>query len=221
MTAELEVRRCKGCGEVAVLSGIAWQHSHFGMNSGIVTQDYRCQSCGRKFKIRPRPRLLGFAIAGVLLIPTCMGIPMLALTYWMYKQDDWNPVVPGAPPPPRKYRAGPPLRKCGECGGVCTVRKVTQNRVNGLPAGVEVGYACDGCNADFTIESFWGQAMNAMSGMLVAAISAAFLFGADHLGWKYGGSGVAALISLFMFSLVIWRFIARIRNPVLPDGLVE
>lgn len=221
MTAELEVRRCKGCGQVAVLSGIAWQHSHFGMNTGVVTQDYRCQACGRSFKIRPRPRITGFIIAGVLLIPTCVGLPILAMAWWMWKQDDWNPVVPGAAPPPRRFRAGAPLRTCGDCGSIAVPRKVTQNRVNGIPAGVEVNYLCQGCNDDFTIESPMGQVMNAMSGLVMAAIGAAFLFGADHLGWKYGGTAVASLGALFMFGLVLNRFIARIRNPRQPDGLAE
>jgi hypothetical protein len=221
MPTELEVRRCKGCGQPAVLSGVAWQHSHFGMNTGIVTQDCRCQSCGRKFKIRPRPRVLGYTIAGVLLIPTCVGLPILAMAYWMYKQDDWNPVVPGALPPPRKFRAGAPLRKCGDCGSIAVPRKVTQNRVNGIPAGVEVEYLCQGCNDDFTIESLMGQVMNMMSGGVVAAIGLGFLLGADHLGWKYGGAAVAWLGALFMFGLVLSRLLARIRNPVQPDGLAE
>lgn len=220
MTAELEVRRCKGCGEVAVLSGIAWQHSHFGMNSGIVTQDYRCQSCGRKFKIRPRPRLLGFAIAGVLLIPTCMGIPMLALTYWMYKQDDWNPVVPGAPPPPRKYRAGPPARRCASCRDVALPVKVTQNRVNGIPVGVETTLRCHGCQREFTVESIGGQIMNALSGLTVGAIGVAFIFLAESPYWRWGGSAVCFLAALFMATLIAARLLARLRNPVVEDGLI-
>lgn len=221
MSAELEVRRCKGCGQVAVLSGVAWQHSHFGMNTGVVTQDYRCQACGRAFKIRPRARITGYIIAGVLLLPTCVGLPILAMAFWMWKQDDWNPVVPGAVAPPRKFRAGAPLRRCGECGGIAVPRKVTQNRVNGIPAGVEVQYLCQGCNADFTIESFMGQMMNAVSGLFIAGIGVAFLLLADHAGWRYGGSAVSFLAALFALGLVLSRFIARIRNPEQPDGLAE
>jgi hypothetical protein len=210
-----EVRRCRGCGEAAVLSGMAWRHTHFGMDSGVVTRDFRCQACGRSFKIRPRARLMGLFIAGVLLIPTCVGVPFLGLAWYRWKQDDWNPVVPGAPVPTRRYPVGPPPRRCAECGAIATATKVTQNRVNGLPVGIEVEYQCRSCGADFTIESVGGQVMNVLSGLTVGGIGAAFLFGADTPGWKYGGAAVCTLLALLMFGLVGVRLLARIRNPAM------
>lgn len=218
--ASLEVRRCKKCGEAAVLSGMAWRHTHFGINTGVSTQDYRCQACGTAFKIRPKARILGFWIAGVLLLPTCVGLPVLAMAWWMGKQGDWNPVVAGAPTPPRKYRAGPSARRCASCRDIALPSKVTQNRVNGLPVGVETEYRCHGCQRQFTVESIGGQVMNAFSGLVVGGIGLAFLFGADSPYWRWGGAAVSALGAGFMGLLILSRLVARLRNPAVEDGLI-
>lgn len=218
--AALEVRRCKRCGQDAVLSGMAWRHTHFGIDTGVSTQDFRCQACGARFKIRPKARLLGFWIAGVLLLPTCMGLPILAMAWWMGKQGDWNPVVPGALTPPRKYRAGPPARRCASCRDVALPVKVTQNRVNGIPVGVETTLRCHGCQREFTVESIGGQIMNALSGLTVGGIGLAFVFLAESPYWRWGGSAVCFLAALFMASLIAARLLARLRNPVVEDGLI-
>lgn len=214
-----EVRRCQRCREVAVVSSAAWRHTHMGIDTGVVTRDYRCQACGHRFKVRPRARLMGFYIAGVLLLPTCVGVPILAVAWWWSQADSRNPVVPGAPRPALQYRAGPPARKCAACGGLTLPRTITQNRINGLPAGVEVDYACTACSHTFTIESPLGQAMNLLSGALVGAIGAALLVYAEHPGWRFGGGGIAVLLGLFMVGMLVARASARVRNPVVPDGL--
>lgn len=213
---DVEVRRCRKCDAVAVLPGIAWQQRTMGISLPSATRDYRCQACGAKFKIRPRTELLGMAIAGVLLLCTPMGVIFLVMAYVRSKQDEWNPIVPGAPVPERRYWVGPPLRRCAECGATVEPSKVTKNRVNGIPVGVTSEYDCSECGAHFTIESFGAQAMNVLSGLVVGGIGALFLTLAETPGWKWGGSIVCALLMLLMFGLVTARFIARMRNPAIP-----
>ncbi len=220
MSDEVEVRRCHGCKEVAVLSAANWQHTRLGFQTGIVTRDYRCQSCGRSFTIRPGPQIMGTALAGLLLICTPMGLPILGLAWWMAQQEKQNPKVPGALPPARKYRAGPQLRKCGSCGSVAAPYSMTQNRVNGIPVGIEVGYRCQGCNRAFTIESIGGQLMNAASAVVVGAIGVALLRFAEHPGWRFGGGGLAVLLAVVMLGLIMSRVFARSANPVQDDGLL-
>ena len=215
------VRRCKSCGEAAVLPGVAWRLSHNGVDTHTETHEYRCQACGQKFQIRPTPLLIGFAIAGVVFIPFCIGIPILAVTFWMYKQAEWNPVVPDAPAPAQRYRVGPPQRRCTSCGGACVARKIVRSRSRGMPSGVVMQYGCNDCPARFTIESPLGQLINLFSGAVITGFGALFLFGATDPLWRFGGAAGALLVGLFMFGLFGARLLARLRHPVVPDGLLD
>lgn len=212
------VRRCRACGKPAVLLETAWQHSTYGAQSGYSTDEWRCQDCGAGFVIRPWPRLLGLAIAGVLLIPTCIGIPFLGLAWWRWKQDDWNPPVPGAKPPERRFRSGPKPRVCAQCGWSAPAARITAHTHNGLPTGTEYEHECIKCGATFTIESWWGMCFSAMSGSAILAASVAILLFVESWGWKLGGGLGLGLVAAFLLGQVAWRLVNRMRYPEVPGS---
>jgi len=220
-TPDASVRQCARCGAPAMVTTAAWSHAHFGMNTGAVTRDCRCQACGARVTLRARARLTGFAIAGVLLLPTCIGLPILGVTWWWWQQEARNPVVPDAPQPVRRFRDGPPLRRCGSCRELAAAKTVTRNRTNGLPTGTEYGYVCGGCGARFTVESPWGHAFSAMAGAVVTAIAVAFAVWGEGRGWRFGGAAVFGLAALFVGTQSALRLWRRVRNPVVVVPLSE
>jgi hypothetical protein len=216
-----QVRRCRACGATAVLPGTAWRHTHFGVRSEIYTREYRCQECGKGFSIRPRARLIGYLIAGILLLPTCVGVPVLIMAWWMWKQDAWNPVVPGATPVARRFPVGPLPRRCAACSNTAVPTQITRHVHNGVPMGTDVVFTCKGCGATFTIESPWGQLVSVASASLVGGLAAAFFFVAESPGWRFGGAGVCALVAVLMLAQAVKRVLARIRNPPLGGPAVS
>ena len=209
-----EIRRCSGCNEAAVLPGAVWQHTTFSAKSGIQTREFRCQACGKSFTIRPRARLIGFIIAGVLLLPTCMGLPILGFSWWWWTQERRIPLVPDAAPVKRRFREGPPQRICGGCGGPAVATNITRHTHNGVPTGTDYVYACRSCNKGFTLESPWGHIFSFMGTSLVAIVAASFLAYGTTAGWKYGGGGVAGVIGTVLLVQNAGRLLARSRNPV-------
>jgi len=191
-----EIRRCSGCGQTAVLAGVAWQHFYWGVKTGTSTRELRCQACGRQYVLRPRTQLIGTIIAGVLLLPTCMGIPILALAGWWWAQDGRNPVVPGAPPVTRRFRDGPPRRRCGACGQIAVATAVTRKRHNGIPTGTEYTYGCPACQASFIVESPWGHLFALLMAAVVGAAAIAFAALGTTLAWRLGGAAVCSVIDL-------------------------
>jgi len=156
----------------------------------------------------------------VLLTPILLGLPLLWLGWWLGKQDGWNPVVPGATAPPIRYRNGPRLRTCGACGGACNVRGVTQRLVGVIPAGTDVFYACEACDARFKVESVFGQVVTLIGGLLALASGAIIgLDGAGELGSIAGGLALV-VVALFVFSWMISAVRLRLNNPVRSDGLL-
>ena len=167
-----------------------------------------------------RPLRAGVFFAGVLLTPILLGLPLLWLGWWLGKQDGWNPVVPGATAPPIRYRNGPRLRTCGACGGACNVRGVTQRLVGVIPAGTDVFYACEACDARFKVESVFGQVVTLIGGLLALASGAIIgLDGAGELGSIAGGLALV-VVAFFVFSWMISAVRLRLNNPVRSDGLL-
>jgi hypothetical protein len=61
--------------------------------------------------------------------------------------------------------------------------------------------------------------MMVLAGLLVFAISYAFLTQAESAGWRWGGSGVAALLGVFAFAQIVVRLVARVQNPVIDEAV--
>ena len=191
------------------------------MHGYLFTQRHRCQACGRRFVLCSRPIRAGIFLAGVILTPILLGLPLIWLGWWLGKQDGWNPVVPDATPPAIRYRNGPPLRTCRACGAACDVRGVTQRLVGVIPAGTDVFYACEACDARFKIESFFGHAVTLVGGLWMLAIGA--VIGLDSAG-EFGpilGSIALFGVALFAFYLIVAGIRLRFQNPVRPDELID
>jgi hypothetical protein len=212
-----EVRRCEKCQEPAVVLISEWKHTYWGAETQQATRDFRCQSCGTRFSLPPPLQSWVFIVMG--LIMAC-GIGPLMFTYIGWRQlrrEKINPVVPNAPLPPMRYRVGPPQRACRGCSQAVTLTHVTRHRINGLPAGTEFKFACSHCKKTFVIDSVWRQCLNGLMAALVAAIGAAFLLVADTPGWRYGGSGFAALIACVLIAQTALGINNRFKYPVI-DG---
>ena len=207
----VEVRRCRACGRASALLETAWEHHTNGSPAGYTTQEWRCQDCGKGFVIRNWMQLLGLTIAGVVLLPTCVGLPFLALAFWRWKQADWNPVVAGASVPSRRFRVGPLPRRCS-CGGSAPVGATTAHVHNGLPTGTEYEHACLSCAARFTVESWWGMGFTTMAGMAAGGAGLALLLFVEGWGWKLGGLAIGAGGALAIAQSA-WRLLNRLRYP--------
>ena len=210
-----EVRRCASCGQSALVSVRAWQHTHFGAASNIVTYDCQCQSCGTRVTLQPRARILGFYIAGVLLLPTV--IPG-AIVLWMAisRSRAWkrNPVVPGAPMPAMRFQSGPGNRRCG-CGGTATMKKVTRHTHNGIPTGTEYEYACGSCGKGFVIESFAGLFFSFLGASVLAAVSYAVIGHVEKPLSRWGWGLGLALLALLLAAQASSRIAAYFRHPTI------
>jgi DNA-directed RNA polymerase subunit RPC12/RpoP len=217
--ASQEVRRCAKCSAEAVVLVFEWKHSHSGFETGQSTRDYRCQACGARFSIQPKLNAIAKIVVGGLLSCAIFPLAFVAVGVWQLLQDKRNPVVPGAPRPVMKYRDGPPARQCASCTQTVTLKSVTRRTSRGLPMGTEYEYECAHCGRAFTLESPWGHLMMVLAGLLVFAISYAFLTQAESAGWRWGGSGVAALLGVFAFAQIVVRLVARVQNPVIDEAV--
>lgn len=214
MTQPPEVRRCAKCGATAVLLETDWAHSTFGVKSSQRTLDFRCQGCGVRFRIRSKAHRLGTLIAGILLLPTCMGAPILGWAWWMHQQDPRNPVVPGAPLPPVRFAMGPPRRRCAACSGSCIAISVVANTHNGIPTGTDYTYRCTKCSHTFEIESPWGQVFNVMAALALGLIGLAVLIWAEGWGWRLGACVVGIGGALAWLYSGAKKLANVLRNPV-------
>jgi hypothetical protein len=217
--AAIEVRACPKCQAPAVTNVFTWTHTTWGTGTGQFTHEYRCQACGASFVVRPKSHVIGLFLAGAILSFSCIGLPMLYVAWRRWTVESRIPVVPGAPPPLLRFRGGPPLRSCGECAGTATAMKITRHTHNGIPTGTEYGYACAGCAREFTVESFLGQFISIVSGLLLAGGAALFVIEGTTPAWRWGGSAVCSLLALFLLVQAGRRLMNRLRNPVLPDLL--
>ena len=220
MSDAIAVRRCRGCGEAAVLPGLLTRSSSVEMQGFLYSQMSRCQNCGRRVPLCSRPLTVGLFVAGVLLAPILLGLPLMAAGWWLHKQDAWNPVVPGAPVPPERYRTGPRPRTCGACGGACIARGKKRQLVGVLPAGSTVVFQCESCGIYFGVENLFGLSVSLAGGLL-------FLFGAYVASG--GGFGRYPLFTTAVFLIGgiggCWMVFAGLRvrwqNPRRTDGLLR
>ncbi len=220
MPDALVVRRCRACGEAAVVPGLLARSASVETQGSLCVQRSRCQSCGRRVPLCSRRLTAGLFVAGLLLAPIGLGLPLMGAGWWLGKQDAWNPVVPDAPVPPVRYRTGPRPRTCGVCGGACIARGITRQRVGILPAGSTVVFQCESCGVHFGVENFFGLLVSSAGGLL-------FFFGAWDA--SRGGFGRYPLFvaALFLIGGIAgcWMVFAglrlRWRNPVRTDDLLD
>jgi hypothetical protein len=208
-TRKNDVRLCPKCGETAVVLVTDWKHTQFGRESGESTKDYRCQGCGKWFIKKPKSREIAYWILGAIFtVPCGFGIPWLYLAWRLRTFDRRVQRVEGAPLPPIRYPGGPPKRRCAKCEGVATAVKITRHTHNGVPTGTDHEYQCEKCGLTFETEDALGHTVGFFASAVVLGISAAFFFGADSAGWKYGGS----IVSLLVAGVVIWQGVERLLN---------
>jgi hypothetical protein len=215
-----EVRQCAKCQQPTVVLVMEWEHSTFGAATHESTKDYRCQSCGAWFVRRARSRVIAFWIVGVLFsIPCLLGAPFLYLAWLQSTFDKRLPIVTGAPEPRMRFPGGAPKRTCGKCGGIAKTVAITRHTHNGLPTGTDYDYVCGQCGLAFSTENFLGHAFSSFGGLALGGIAAGFFFGADSAGWKWGGSIVAALLTVFLLGQNAVRIANRFKHKVIEDLL--
>lgn len=217
----VEVRKCPSCDHPAVVLVMEWQHTMYGGSTGESTKEYRCQDCGAWQVRSARSRVIAFWIVGALLsIPCLFGAPFLFLAWRQHTFDQRVPIVPGVPAPRMRFPGGAPRRTCGKCNAVAKTTQITRNTHKGIPTGTEYEYACTGCGLQFTTENFLGHAFSTFGGLLLAAIGASFFFGSKDAAWRYGGSGLMALLAVFLLGQSGVRLMNRLKHKELVENVL-
>jgi hypothetical protein len=198
-----EVRRCPKCEQPAVTMVMEWDHP-----TGEKSQEWRCQECGTWHVRHQKSRQIAWWIVGVLLLPTCIGLPFLYSAWRMKTFDQRVAPVPGAPLPRVRFPGGPPRRKCAKCGGVTRALEITRHTHRGLPTGDEYVYTCAGCGLKFTTQDVLGMITSSLAVVVLLIISLAFQFGATSMGWKWGGTLVAGALT----GLLGWQWLEQLLN---------
>lgn len=149
---------------------------------------------GPSFRMAAAMVSIGVALS---LIPFLVGMRFLARA---------TPVVPGAPPPAIRY-AGDRLeegpRSCRFCGQVANCKKVTANKVNGIPTGTEWQFACP-CGRAFTIESTWSTLIGALATATCLSIGGALLYQAPPDAATPSWSWAALVFGVVMSALGVF-----------------
>ncbi|HET6585529.1 MAG TPA: hypothetical protein VFG69_18850 [Nannocystaceae bacterium] len=214
------VRRCSKCEQAAVVLVHDWKHSVGSTTTGWSTKDYRCQSCGKKYRVRPRMQTILGLCVGVMAATTIIGIPLFVLYWRRHTVPSRILPVPGAPMPPMRFADGPPQRSCGGCAAPASVYNVTRHTHNGVPTGTEYKYRCAACNREFTVQSVWGIVFGTLVTLLAAAAAWGFYALAETPGWRWGGAGVCAAIVLLLFGQIIAQVRTRTGHPVVESALL-
>lgn len=196
-----------------------WHHSMNGANTNEVTRDYRCQQCGAWQEQGPRSRLIAWWIVGVLLLPTCIGLPFLVLAYRLQTFDKRVPVMPGVPAPRVRFPGGPPKRTCS-CQGVAVARNITRHTHNGVPTGTDYEYECTSCKRTFTTENVLGTATSLFGALVLLGIGVAFLVSASSPGWKWGGGLGLGGLGLFLGVQTGGRVVNRFKYPPVEEHVL-
>lgn len=239
-----EVRRCRSCGEPAVVIAREWGETVLlgTIQTGRTPQkDWVCQECGVSFSHRTHllrivlglslvPMLLlcgpvGGVIAfaaegkveqlGFAVVSGTIGLILAAVCAYPFWVRWRSPVVPDAPIPPIRYGLVEPGRKCG-CGGVAPCTKIVASRTNGIPTGVTHTYHCPHCNTEFAVESAWATILGLVAGGAFAAGGAYFMPSAWADGWLATLICGAVAVGAGLVALQsVWRLANRWRHPKL------
>jgi hypothetical protein len=220
MNLPVEVRQCPKCEQPAVVMVQEWQHTMFGGATNESTKDYRCQGCGAWYVKRASSRVIAFWIVGVLFsIPCLFGAPLLYLAWRQQTFDKWLPLV-SAPAPRMRFPGGAPLRTCGKCGGRAKAMRITRHTHNGLPTGTDYEYVCGQCGLEFSTENFLGHAFSTMGGLLLGGIAASFYFGSEEPKWRWGGTIVMGLLTVFLLGQSTARMMNRLKHKAVEETVL-
>ena len=193
-----------------------WQHTgSFDTPTGMSTKDYRCQNCGKRYRVRPRLQTILGLFVGVMAATTIIGLPLFFVFWRRHTVPGRILPVPGAPMPAMRFPDGPPQRACGGCATAATVKKVTRHIHNGIPTDTEFVYRCGMCNREFTLHSVGGIVFNTLMALIVVAAAWGFVALAESPGWRWGGSGVCAAIALLLFGQSIAWIRAHAAHPII------
>lgn len=133
--------------------------------TGSVTQDFVCQTCGKRITLAPAnfAVLIGIAMGTML---TCIG-PFLVGAYWWSKRQMYEkyPVVGTAD---RSYLMPQAVRRCGQCGQAIAPN-IVHERTNGIPTGTEFRYAC-ACGNRFITNDALTYCLYGLAGVLFTAL---------------------------------------------------
>lgn len=202
-----EVRQCWRCGQAAAVCIRNWDHTTWGVSSGMATRDFACQSCGHRFTLVPKARLIGLGVVFALTAIACIPIPFVG-GWLLYRIWPWwrCPVVTGAPYPVVRFRDLEPLRRCAKCQSPASCRHVTRRTTNGIPTGTEHEYGCARCGATFTMSSPGGIVFSLFGMVFLGLLGALTIM---------GGIGVVFLIgALFFGAMAAWDVYKFLRHPV-------
>ncbi len=186
-----------------------WQHTGFAGATGEVTKEYRCQQCGAWQVKRSKYRVLGLWVGGLLALPACgAGLPFLYVAWRDGRFEERVRLLQDAPVPAMRFPGGPPKRTCAGCGGVASAISITRHTHKGIPTGTEYVYECSGCQQQFETENVLGHVTSLSLVLASLGVLAAFFFGARAPAWRWGGTGVMALVT----ALVGWGAVGKLVN---------
>lgn len=212
------VRRCPHCLQPSAVLIIDWQDEVYGIKTGVATQEYRCQSCGKRFKIHAKRENTILLVLGIALLFFMFpaGLLLLFIARRRWKLAARAPLLPDARIPAIRYQEGPPRRRCGACGNLCRAVRVARESHNGIPMGMEIEYECSGCGRQFTIGSTGSNIGLGFTALFFLAAGAALWFFLESM-WKYAGMIASAAFGLLMAYDLAKRISADRANPELPE----
>jgi hypothetical protein len=210
-----EIRRCQSCGSPTLVCFNAWQHSFSGHQTGRITRDCRCQTCGKVVILHdPTGIKILWVVGFVLLLTIFPGVLALLLAWSRSRAWKNNPIVPGTAYPEIRHRIGPGDRRCSRCGKSCKLTSVTRHRHNGVPTGTDYEYECSGCGYAFKTESVGGIVFSVFIGLFFMGCGYALLqSSAESAGLRYGGGIGAMLASGFLIFQAGKRAVLAMQNP--------
>jgi hypothetical protein len=207
--ASTEVRRCARCGEAELICARAWTHSG---RADVITRDCVCQHCGARVRLHDPARIRALRLTAWLMIWALLPTPILLLMA-QSRRRAWerNPLVPGAPYPAVRNVRPEPSRRCGACGQTARAVSITRHRTNGVPAGTDVRYLCDGCAASFEVKG--GMVFSLILAPLFLAGGIACLLLATDWLTRFLGGPLIAVIGLGLGGDSLRSLRAAVRNP--------
>lgn len=217
----VEVRQCPKCEQPAVVLVMEWEHTTHGLSTNTSTREYRCQSCGAWHVKEAWTKVIAYWIVGVLLsIPCLFGAPFLYLAWRQHTFDKRVPIVTGVPEPRLRFPGGPPKRTCAKCGGTAKALRITRHTHNGVPTGTDYEYVCGQCGLEFATENFLGHAFSTGGGLVLGGVSAGFFFGAQEAGWRWGGTIVMGLLTVFLIGQSAVRIGNRLKHKAIEETVL-
>jgi hypothetical protein len=213
-----EVRRCPRCAQPSAVLIVDWQEEVYGIKTGVTTREYRCQSCGGRFKIHGKRENTIIVLLGVVLLFFVLpaGLLLLFIAWRRARLAAKAPVQPDARIPSIRYQEGPPRRRCAACANLCRPVRVAKESHNGIPLGMEIDYECSGCGRQFAVGTTGFYITLAFTALFFLGAAAGFWIFQGNL-WKYAGAFASGAFGLWLASDLVRKARDDFANPRLPD----